>query len=454
MKIILTRPDYHTHLITPALNLGYLSAYLKRAGFQAQIIDALNLSLSSESLVSLARDADLVGIYALSDFYPQVKDLTRRLKEKGLRVVIGGPHASCLPEETLQDTGADFVVIGEGEETLLDLALALRDSKSASDIRGLLVPGGALIRRPFISELDRIPFPDWAQIDPRKCRRAPHGAVVKNFPVAPVISSRGCPFACKFCASPQLWERKIRFRSAENVVDEIEYLVKDFGVKEIHFEDDNLTLKKEHIERICGLILKKNLKISWATPNGVRADTLDRGLIKLMKKSGCYFLVFGIESGSQAILDNIRKDTDLALIEKAVSLARQEGLITQGFFIFGLPGETKATVEETINFAKKIPLDRAQFLLLDVLPGSGLWNELEGKKFADWNRRSYQQVSWVPPTIGREELQKAPSRAFRSFFFRPRQLFNVIRFIKPDQLSFILRRISDFGIFSRENTIP
>lgn len=449
MKIILTRPDYHTHLITPALNLGYLSAYLKRAGFQVQIIDALNLSLSNQELASRARDADLVGVYALSDFYPQVKDLTRRLKERNLRVVIGGPHASCLPEETLRDTGADFIVIGEGEETLLELAQALKDSGPTAGIKGLLGHDNRVTRRGFISELDSIPFPDWGQIDPRKCKKAPHGAVVKNFPVAPLITSRGCPFACKFCASPYLWERKIRFRSPGNVVEEIEYLVKDFGVREIHFEDDNLTLRKAHIEEICNLILKKNLKISWATPNGVRADTLDRDLIRLMKRSGCYFLVFGIESGSQKILDNIRKETNLGAIEQAVRLAHDEGLITQGFFIFGLPGETKETLQETVSFAKRIPLDRAQFLLLDVLPGSELWDELGGAGIADWNKRSYQQVSWVPPTISREALEQAPARAFRSFFLRPRQLFGVIRFIKPGQVPFIIRRLLDFGIIKK-----
>jgi len=448
LKIILTRPDYHTHLITPPLNLGYLSSYLKKAGHEVRIIDGLNLSLSNNELARRSAGADLVGIYALSDFYPQVKNLTQKLRKNNLRVVLGGPHASCLPEATLRDTGADFVIIGEGEETLLELADTLKNSASVTGIRGLATLGGNITKREFIADLDTLPFPDWRQIDPRKCKKAPHGAVVKNFPVAPVITSRGCPFACKFCASPNLWARKIRFRSAENVVDEIEYLIHDFGVKEIHFEDDNLTLKKEHIERICNLILKKKIKISWATPNGVRADTLDSGLVRLMKKSGCYFLVFGIESGSQKILDNIRKETDLAAIERAAGIARSEGIITQGFFIFGLPGETEATIKETINFAKRIPLDRAQFLLLDVLPGSQLWSELHGEEIADWSRRSYQQVTWVPPTISRQALEDAPSRAFRSFFFRPRQFFGVVRFIKPGQIAFIIRRLLDFGILS------
>lgn len=446
MQIILTRPNYHTHLITPPLGLGYLSSYLKKHGHQVEIIDGLNLSLSNAEIARLCAGAGLAGVQILSDFYLEAKDLIRELKSAGLRVAIGGAHVSSLPEESLADTAADFAIVGEGEETLLELVEHLEAGKPVDKISGLVTGKNTFQKRAFIQDLDSLPFPDWRQIDPSKCIKAPHGAVIKNFPVAPVTTSRGCPYSCKFCASSNIWERIIRFRSPENVAEEIEYLVKDFGVREIHFEDDNLTLKKEHIEGICNLILRRGLKVSWATPNGVRADTLTPELVRLMKKSGCYFLAFGIESGDQQILDNIHKKTDLAAIERAVRIARAEGLVTQGFFIFGLPGETEKTIAESIKFAKRIALDRAQFLLLDVLPGSALWDELGGVKIADWHKRSYQEVSWVPPTISREVLKRAPARAFRSFFLRPRQLFNLVRFIRPSQLPFILRRLSDFSI--------
>jgi len=164
------------------------------------------------------------------------------------------------------------------------------------------------------------------------------------------------------------------------------------------------------------------------------------------EKSGCYFLAFGIESGAQRIVDGVCKKTDLKVIERAVGMARAEGIITQGFFIFGLPGETAETVEETIRFSKKIPLDRAQFLFLDVLPGSALWEELEGAPRYAWNPRSYQEITWVPPTITKAVLEKAPARAFRSFFLRPRQFFNVVKYIRPYQVPFIFRRLADFRI--------
>lgn len=448
MKIALTRPNYHTHLITPPLNLGYLSAYLKRQGYEVKIVDGLNLSLSNRQLIPKLKDADLIGISCMSDYYLETRDLVKRLKQENKPIVIGGAHASALPRETLEDTGADYIISCEGEETLLELVQAIEANGRLDQIKGLLSKDIQLQPRGFIADLDSLPFPDWGQIDPRKCKRAPHGAVVKHFPVAPIITSRGCPYSCKFCASPYLWSRTIRFRSPKNVVDEIEYLVKNFGVKEIHFEDDNLTLKQDHIEGICKLILERRIKISWATPNGVRADTMTDELIDLMKRSGCYFLVFGIESANQEILNNIDKKTNLLAIERAVRIANRLGLITQGFFIFGLPGETEQTIQETINFAKKIPLDRAQFLLLDILPGSALWQELNGASIANWTRRSYQEVTWVPPTISRDALEQAPAYAFRSFFFRPKQMMRLVKFIKPNQIPFIIRRLADFKIFS------
>jgi len=203
------------------------------------------------------------------------------------------------------------------------------------------------------------------------------------------------------------------------------------------------------VEEICHLIIQKNLKISWACPNGVRADTIDEELLRLMKKSGCYYLAFGFESGNQEILDNIKKKTTLSTLRKAAVLANKVGIMTQGFFIFGLPGETKETIEKTIKFAKSTPLDRAQFLLLDVIPGSELWDELKFEKKVDWSKESFHEVTWIPPTIDKKTLEKSAPNAFKSFFFRPKPMFCLIRYFKPAQIPFIIRRLLDFKIFGK-----
>ncbi len=439
MKVILTRPNYPTHLITPPLGIGYISAFLKSKGIKCEIIDGLNLDLDNRELAKRCQSADIVGISILSYYFLKAADLAKRLKKMGKIVVIGGPHVSALPLLSLEKTRADFAVVGEGEKVLLALVKEISSGKinKSQKIR----------KAPFVANLSSLPFPDWEQINPAVYQKAPHGGLVKHFPVAPIMTTRGCPYECKFCASPFLWQRKVRFRQPEEVVAEIEYLVSHFGVKEIHIEDDNFTLRRDHAERICRLILKKKLKIAWATPNGIRADKVDLKLLKLMKRSGCYFVAFGIESGDQEILDNVAKHSNLQAIERAVNLAHRVGLITQGFFIFGLPGETEQTITKTINFAKSLALDKGQFLYLDVIPGSALWSELNFDQKVNWKLDSYHEISWCPPTVAKSDLATAQARAFREFFLRPKQMLGLLKLVKPDQLRYILRRVGDFKIF-------
>ena len=451
MKIALIRPNYHSHLITPPLGLGYVSAYLKKYGHEVLFIDGLNQNLTNDQIVEQVKDYPVVGITVLTAFYLEAKDLMKRLQAVGKIVVLGNVHPTVMPEETLKDSGADYLVIGEGEITVLELVNALEKKLPIDNIKGLYCRETAVKFQPreFIKNLDELPFPDWPAMDPRRYQKAPHGAIIKNFPVAPVTTSRGCPYECKFCVSPKFWQRQIRFRTPENVIAEIEYLVKNFGVREIHFEDDNLTLRREHIEKICNLIIEKKLNISWATPNGIRADKVDEALLRLMKKAGCYYVVFGVESGNQEILNNIKKHETLEDIEKAIRLAAKVGLMTQGFFILGLPGETEQTVKNSIEFAKRVPLDRAQFLLLDLLPGSELWDEHKHEFKTDYTKRSYQDVTWVPSTIDSKILKEWQPKAFKQFFFRPRPIISLIKYIKPAQIKHILNRLKDFRIIKK-----
>ena len=448
MKIVLLRPNYDSHLITPPLGIGYLSSYLKSKGSDVKIIDGLNRNLSEDEILHECNNADIIGISILSAYLPESISIAKKLKLLKKIVVIGGPYVSAMGKGSLLETNADYAILGEGEISFYELIEAISIGKDIDNMPGVLsLKTNHFVSRNFIDNLDTLPFPDWQEMDPRFYKKAPHGGLIKNFPVAPIISTRGCPCECTFCASPKLWDRKIRFRSPENTVNEIEYLVNKFNVKEIHFEDDNLTLKKEHIAGICGLILKKNIKISWATPNGVRADTLNEEIVKLMKKSGCYFLAFGIESANSVILRNIKKNTNIDIISTAINLARKNGIMTQGFFIFGLPGETKESIKETISFAKKSGLDRAQFLLLDVLPGSYLWDRIQSSRCIDLKAaKSYQDVTWLPDGLNKQILFEAQSKAFKEFFLRPKQIFNIIKYFKLSQLPFVLERLIDYRI--------
>ena len=449
MNIIITRPKYYTHLITPPLGMAYVTAYLRQNNLKAELIDGLKENLDNSQLALRCSVADIVGIFCMSDYFYNVIDLVKKLKTLGKTVIIGGPHATVMAKETLQYTEADYCIVGEGEKTMLELVLALKNNKDTTGIPGVYARSTVnFIARPFFNNLDEIPFPAWDAIDPSTYPLAPHGAVVRAFPVAPVTSSRGCPFSCSFCASPRIWNSQIRYRSAKNVVDEIELLVNKYGVKEIHFEDDNLTLKRSHIQTICEEILRRNIKVHWATPNGIRVDTVSEELLKLMKKSGCYSVAFGIESGSQEILNNIEKKTNLKVMRSAIEMAHKVGLITQAFIIFGLPGETPATIQTTLNFALSLPLHKAQFLLLDVLPGSRLWDSFDQRGIEYFKKRSYQEPGFIPEGLTAEYLIKVRAQAFRRFHFRPRQMYTFLSMLKINQIKFIVQRVKDFSILT------
>jgi anaerobic magnesium-protoporphyrin IX monomethyl ester cyclase len=452
MKIVLVRPNYKSHIITPPIGLGYLASFLKAHGIEARILDGLKESLHPEELVARALNerADAVGITCLTAFYHETVDLARRLKWGGQRVILGGVHPTFLPHRTLADSGCDYVIAGEGELALL--ALAKADFVS-DGIAGVYSPdnvpddGTACRKAETVQDLDTLPFPDWEQLDPRTYPKAPHGAIVKNYPIGVVTTTRGCPYACTFCASPQFYDRTIRFRTPANVIEEIKYLVDTFGVREIHFEDDNLTLRREHVESLCRMILDSGFHISWACPNGVRADKIDEPLLRLMKQSGGYYLAFGIESANQAILDNVGKRERIEDIEQAIEMAAGAGIQCQGFFVFGLPGETAETIDQTIRFAQRSKLARAQFLILDVLPGSQLWSSLAGRFTPNWAKNSFKEPEWIPDGLTREYLLKAQSRAFREFYLKsPRRLLLMARSIRPTQFKYLVRRLLDYRI--------
>jgi radical SAM superfamily enzyme YgiQ (UPF0313 family) len=358
-----------------------------------------------------------------------------------------------LPYQTLKDSQADFVVCGEGEKALLQIVKA---NFKPSRITGVYSPKNInkVKNTPFplkaeaFTNLNKLPFPDWEQLDPNTYPLAPHGAIAKNFPIGIIMTTRGCPYMCAFCASQKFYDRRIRFRTISNVMSEVKYLIKNYHIKEIHFEDDNLTLKREHVEKLCRALIKNRINISWACPNGIRADRVDEKLLRLMKKAGCYFVAFGIESANPQILKNIHKLETIETITKAIGLTNKVGIESQGFFIFGLPGETKETIQENIDFAKKSKLSRAQFMILDIIPGSELWYTLAGKFKPNWKKDSYKEPEWLPEGLTKKDLMDAQSRAFREFYLRPVTLYRFLRFVKPNQVRFLFQRFREYRLFN------
>ena len=371
----------------PPIGLGYLASYMENMGFNVFLIDLSLRNISNEVLSSFIKKKNpiLIGISALTAYYPSMIELCKFLKKEiSIPIILGGIHPSSLPELSLRESNADYAVIGEGEQTLLEVATILEKCGDPSKIKGLgFMRYDEYIQTPpreLISNLDDIPFPAWHKINPLKYPKEPHGFILKYAKVAPIISTRGCPYNCTYCASCNFWGQKIRFRSPRNVVDEIEYLINKFGIREIHFWDDNLTMKPSHIIGICKEIIKRRLNIALATPNGIRIDSLNNNVLRWMKAAGFHYLLFPVESGSQNVLKSVQKKTDLKVIAKNAFLAKKKGFNLHGIFMIGFPKDTKATIEKTIQFARSLPFDIAGFFVMKPIPGSKIFDEWSKNK--------------------------------------------------------------------------
>lgn len=453
-KILLLYPPLNTHFITPPLGLGYLASYVEKnsPGTEIKLIDCNMEKYSNERLLAEIKSyaPGLVGFTIYTCFFNTTLNLIKAIKadNPGIKIVVGGPHPTALPEDTLGNANIDFVILGEGEETLLELIDNISLPQNYQNIPGLAYKDNGKIRinqmRENIKDLDNIPFPAWHFIPPDKYPRMPHGSIAKKYPLAPVVSSRGCPFLCSFCASEVVWKRKWRPRSPKSVVDEIELLKNEYGVKEIHFEDDNFTLDRNRAIKICEEIIKRKLDIAWSCPNGVRIDTMDEELLQIMKRSGCYSLVFGFESGDPEILKRVNKRLDLSKVESVVRMTKKIGIRTTGFFIIGLPGETKKSILKTVSLAKSLPLDRAQFGLFAPLPGSqdfDLWLKEQKPEYIDWDKFDFYNVIYKLDDLSEEEVKYLQKFAFRAFYMRPRIILNILRDIHVKELIPIIKRL-------------
>jgi magnesium-protoporphyrin IX monomethyl ester (oxidative) cyclase len=312
---------------------------------------------------------------------------------KDIITVLDGQHPSARPEDCLANPNTDFVVIGEPENAIFELVGALgKETRGLKKIRGIgFVKNGVPVitsPRPLLEDLDSLPFPARHLLPMEEYCAAVKENPLRgeiNKPWTIMITSRGCPYDCVFCTHHIVWGRKWRGRSPENVVDELEQVIKTYHVKQIDFLDDNMTLDRKRMENICDLIVKRGLRIEWFTPNGVRADTLDEKLLKKMKRSGCKKIRVAPESGVQRVVDQIiKKNLDLRSVERAVVLCKKVGIKVGCFFVIGLIGETKEEIKETINYAYKLrQLGADSFIFSIATPvyGTKLYEQAKGGGF-------------------------------------------------------------------------
>jgi len=445
MKIALIKPNNLTPAFVYPLGLGYMSSCLKQNNINSIIIDAAADNLSDRQIIGILKKENIntVGISCLTADYNQVARLSQALKKEGFKVIVGGIHPTFLPYETLVDTKADFVICGEGETAFTKLALnnflnngikgvySLDNLKSAQD---------SVEFAEIIENLDEIPFPSWEDVNFKKYDLRPFGQIHKKTPIGSIITSRGCSGNCMFCASPKFSQRRVRFRSVKNIISEIKELVNVYGVKEIKFLDDNIALNKKFILELCGALIESKLNVCWSCPNGVRADSLDEEIIAAMKRSGCYSFSVGIENASPEILKNMQKQKTIGQITKTINLAHKHKIAVNGSFIFGLPGETKETMQKTLDFALKSNLAFATFSIYQVLPGSELWDRLNWKLDKNNLDNPYSTPTYISEALTAKDLVKFHKKAYLKFYLRLKILLKLLPFIKLGTMRHFFKR--------------
>jgi radical SAM superfamily enzyme YgiQ (UPF0313 family) len=424
--------------IQPNMGLAYLGAMLRKHGYSVTIIDMHAERLSLKDLASIIKVSffDIAGITVTTPTFNSSLEIAKVIKDASVKtkVVLGGMHPSVTPIETIFCHDIDFVVRGEGEFSLLELVEALEKDRDLRGIDGIVYKDGNGIienrKRDVISDLDILPFPA-RDLFKNKSYTYP-GALYSA--TAPIITSRGCPGRCAFCNAHSIFGRRFRPRSVKNVVDEIELLKRNFMVREIHIWDDNFITQEERVYKICDEILRRNLKLKFAFPNGVRADFLNEPIMRALKRMGTYSIAIGVESGNQEMLNKAKKDIRLERIIKTFELARKFRFETWAFFMFGLPGEDKKTAYETINFAKRIDPDIAKFHIFKPYPGSELYKYIvERNLLTNINLDNYG--IHTPPVhrlenLSEEELTRLQKNAYRKFYLRPEKFFKQLLHIK------------------------
>lgn len=259
-------------------------------------------------------------------------------------------------------------------------------------------------------------------------------------PIGYVMTSRGCAYSCTFCSSLYA-VKKVRFRSIENVIAETKELINRYGVKEIKFIDDNLAFKKEHIMGLCNALISSGIKIPWGCTSGLRANCLDEEIIAIMKKAGCYNFNLGIESVNDKILLSINKHQTTEQVSKIINLAHKYNIVCGGFFIFGLPGETKQDIKNSVDFAVKSKLGLAIFSILDMFPGSKLWKDSNYEFDKNNIENSFAEPRYLFGELSKKELIIAQRKALISFYLRPVIFFRLMRFIKKEPVMSFFERL-------------
>jgi anaerobic magnesium-protoporphyrin IX monomethyl ester cyclase len=427
----------------PPIGLMYIAAALEKAGFEVQMLDNYLMKKSANEIKQLVKNLNpkIVGITCGSATYARCVETAKAIKEvsPNCKIIVGGWHASYVPDSLLANQEIDYVVMGEGERAITQLATCIINGNepAAMSIAGVACRHqGTNIKNPpkFIENMDEIPYPARHLLPLELYDRT---IEYLNVEPADVMSiSRGCVFNCGFCETRKLWGNICRAFSPQRVIDEIQDLQSKYGTKGLYFINDNFTLRKKETIELCNLMIKNKLDLEWVCDT--RVDLVNQELLETMSKAGCKTIWFGVESGSQKILQRIGRNTTLEQIESAFRLCRKNGIQTACSFMLGVPDETLKDMEASLKFAKKLNPDWCLFNIFIANPDSKLYQEvLESKKY---DRLDDFLLSVKTEEFDYNSLMAIQRRFFKEFHRSPRQILKRIR--REGMMNFAKRRLN------------
>jgi len=446
MYIVLLNPPSRNKrsesFIVPPLGLGYIAASLRQAGYRVTIKDALAEQMSWSDLDHFLKSErpDILGLNTMTPVIDATFAAIRMARPYVSTIIVGGPHVSVWKQDIFQQCPEiDFGVVGEGEQTIVELVQNLESGKSPNSVPGVICRDFVGPPRALITDLDTLPFParDLLPLDKY------HYHFSKNKRVTTLFTSRGCPFHCIFC-DKSVFGSRWRERSAGNVLLEVDEIVNIFKIKSLIIYDDLFTLKKERVREFCEGILMRGYKIDWKCES--RVNLVDLEILKLMQQAGCSMIAYGVESGNQHGLDYLNKKIKVDEIRRAFALTHQAGIETMAYFILGIPEETYEEELQTIELAKEINSTYVQFSILSPLYGTKLFEEAMRK---GWYReigaknpidQGLKRPVIMSPNWDSEKLEKIMQRAYLDYYFRPQYIWQrVCKLNSLDQLKNSLR---------------
>ena len=411
--------------IWPQTSLAYLAAVVKKEGYSVGLVDCIAGKMgwsAFEELLRRERPRYIVtnAITSIITNDLHTAELARRVPAVSIAV---GPHITAVPQETLtRYPSLDIGIIGEAEETIRELINSLeKKARPLAQVQGIAFRDGETIviteKRPLIENLDDLPIP-LHELLPIEKHSLPYIGKRYTF----VLSSRGCPYQCTFCRQPIMWERKFRSRSAGSILRELQYL-KGLGITNFMFHSDTFTLDRKIVIELCQGMVDSNLNMRWCCNS--RVDTVDEEILRWMKKAGCWMVMYGIESGSQDVLNTVKKggNATIGQAEQAVLWTKQQGIKVWGYFIMGLPGETRETMKESMAFARKLPLDLVNFAVGAPYPGTEFYSQakaegwLQSERWEDFDQNYSAIVSY--PWLSSQEIITGIRNAYLRWFLRP-----------------------------------